>query len=148
MIVLDINRRLNPENRESHLNFPFSVDKIAKALIINFSFYPDLMEDQEKAVQMVKDGFMKYYGEVDEDKINNYLPIKNLLTLSIDSPKKSLGTAHRHLKIQQHKITSEKASRGFIPSEIMAGQWNITISVHSIATDYVDIKLSAEVLYD
>lgn len=148
MIVLSVDRRLQIEDKESHINFPFHIPRTGRELRVNMSFHPARLEDKNEAKAVIREGFIKYLGEVNEDKIENYLPLRNLMTISIDSPIKSLGTAHRHLKDIGHFINKDKASRGFYTSEIMDGLWNITLSVFAIVTEYVDVVISAEVIYD
>ena len=148
MTLLDITKRLTRDEEGRHFNFPFEVQMPAKELIVKMSFTPDIYEDREKSVEIIREGLLKYTGIFDEEKINNYLPLKNLLTVSVDSPHKCLGTAHRHQKEQQHYINKRKASRGFVPSEIMAGSWNITLSAHAIISEFIDVTLTAEAVYD
>jgi len=116
--LIDTKARLNKDVAGSHIRFPFYLDKPAKELRLEFSFTPDIMEDKEAARTIIRGAFLKYTGEVEEHKVDNYLPLKNLLTLSVDSPRGFLGTAHRHMPKQTIFINKGKASRGFIPSEI------------------------------
>jgi len=148
MIVLEEKRRLSKEDQYKHLEYAFNLDKPAKELVVNFKFSPAYLSDREQSAEIVKEGFVKYVGEVIEDKVKNYIPLKNLLTLSIDSPSGNIGTAHRHQDEQKHFINRIRASRGFHPAEIAAGRWKVIISTHSIITDYTDIELTAEASYD
>lgn len=54
------------------------------------------------------------YGEVQEGNIENYLPIKNLVTVSLDSSREYLGAAHRQSNKQEHIISSAFSSAGFL----------------------------------
>lgn len=47
------------------------------------------------------------YGEVQEGNIENYLPIKNLVTVSLDSSREYLGAAHRQSNKQEHIISPD-----------------------------------------
>lgn len=148
MLVLDIAKRLNREDCNKHIKFDFTVDEGAKSLKLFFEYTPPYLEDKEKSRQMIEQAFIGYMGEIDPKRVDNYLPLRNLLTISVSSPDGWIGTAHRHLKILDYYINEEKASRGFHPTRIIAGKWSITVSIYSVLTDYVDMQLIAEVEYD
>ncbi len=146
--LLSIKGRLIPENSGTHISFPFVIDKPAKELRIEFSFSPDIMEDKGKARAIIREAFIKYTGTVDEEKVDNYLPMKNLLTISVDGPEKFGGTAHRHMAVQKLFINKDKATRGLLPIDIVSGEWKIILSVHAVATEYTDYSIRAEAQYD
>lgn len=145
MVVLDVERRVYKSESRRHLNFNFNVNIKGQILKVFFSYTPAIMKDRDKSIEMIREGFIQYLGEVDEARVNNHLPLRNFMTISIDSPIEALGTAHRHLKEQNHFISADKSTRGFFTSEIMEGEWNITVSVNAIVTDYVDMSLKAVV---
>lgn len=148
MVLLSINKRIEKSDLYRHICFSFNVNSIYNTLVFNFNYLPSILEDKDKSISIIKDCFQKYLGEIPEERIKNHLPIKNLLTLSISSPMKSLGTAHRHKARQTIFINNENASRGFHTSKIIKGEWNVVISIHSIVTDYVDMNLVVEGIND
>ena len=78
-----------------------------------------------------------------EGNIENYLPIKNLVTVSLDSSREYLGAAHRQSNKQEHIISPAFSSAGFFKTDIAKGEWKITLNVHSVSCD-VDYKITVE----
>lgn len=64
-----------------------------------------------------------------------YLPLQNLLTLSVFAPDGYLGSAHRPAPFQRHRIAATGASRGFLPHPVTAGIWKAAINVHCVVTE-------------
>lgn len=148
MQLINITGKITGQDARSHIDHIFRVDKPCKCLKIIFNYYPAYLENKAYSERLIRECFVKFTGSVNEEKVKNYIPLKNLLTLSVDSPKGCLGTAHRHQAKQEHIISAGKASRGFMPAEIIKGEWNVTVSVHSIITDNIDYYLSLEAYDD
>ena len=60
------------------------------------------------------------------------MPIKNLITNSLEREGVYLGNAHRWAPEQEHLITAEQASLGFVPPQAMEGNWNGMLHLHEI----------------
>lgn len=147
MIILNISNRLYPSDNNKHIRYPFLIETEAQQLIIKFMYSPATLDDRDKAVEMIMEASSRHADILDE-KIENHLPLRNLITLSLDSPKGWVGTAHRHmLRPQEHIIAKDKASRGFFSQDIVKGEWFITLSVNTILTDFTDVQLSVEAVY-
>ncbi len=62
---------------------------------IEFSYSPKNLDDEEKAHKYIDDGFEKYAPEPYRKGYKpwyEYLPVKNLLTVSLDSPDGYIAT--------------------------------------------------------
>ncbi|MFW5780668.1 MAG: hypothetical protein ACOCWI_04380 [Bacillota bacterium] len=139
--------KLTEKDKYTHMNIPFEVFEEANKLILSFSYFPKFFYDKKKSLQLVREGLARYAPEKtfsDED-LQRFLPIKNLLTVTLDSPKGVVGTAHKQSEEQQHIISENHSSQGFLKQKIIKGKWNITVSSHSIVSPVVDVMLEVAV---
>ena len=58
------------------------------------------------------------------------MPVKNLITLSLDENGNYRGAAHRQADKQHHEISKSFASVGFENGEITGGEWTLVLNVH------------------
>ena len=116
---------------------------------VPLQFY--VAEELEKMeIEYIDDGFEKYAPEPYRKGYKpwyEYLPVKNLLTVSLDSPDGYIGCAHRQDSRQTHIISETESSRGFIKTRLPSGLYRITINVHALVTDECtfNIKVFGEV---
>ena len=83
------------------------------------------------------------YGEDEEFNIESYLPVKNFVTLSLDSSREYIGAIHRQSNKQELVVSSDYSSPGFFKTDIVKGEWKIMLNVHSVSCD-VEYKLVIE----
>lgn len=142
MLIFNTKGRITTANDKTNLTHRFDVPSGIKSLKIKYHYSPKTFEDREKAVALINKCFDKY----DEALIGrpaDYLPVKNLITLSIDSCGVYRGAAHRHDNTQEHIISADFASPGFTKGEIEVGEWDIILNVHSVSCD-VDYTIEVE----
>lgn len=134
---------MTAEQNCRHIHIPFELPHDGKELCVRFSFSPSKLEDKSKALELIRKGMTVYEPdkEYDDAELEEFLPLKNMLTLSIDSPKGFIGTAHRFCIKQIHKISAENSSRGFLPHMVEKGEWSITVSPFHFVTLFVDFDL-------
>ncbi|MGI6213246.1 MAG: hypothetical protein ACOYIQ_01690 [Christensenellales bacterium] len=142
MVVLSYAEKLAPVHAKTHIRLPFIIEGEHKRLRINYSYTPKALEDNGKALALIAEGLEKCGESVDNAK--DYLPVVNLITLSLDSPAGYIGAAHRHINTQRHIIGAEYSDRGFIKTEIIPGEWSITLSCHYIASEEVSVAIEVE----
>ncbi|MDD6658850.1 MAG: hypothetical protein PUE60_02105 [Eubacteriales bacterium] len=142
MILLNAKGKITLHNNKTNLIHRFDVPNGLKALKISFEYSPKTLENREKAIEEVKVCLEKY-DEVFDGKPADYLPIKNLVTLSLDANGRYIGAAHRQSNKQEHIISADKSSVGFIKTEIEQGEWDIMLNVHSVSCD-IDYKIIVE----
>ena len=142
MVLLNKTGKITLAYNKTNIVLPFEIKDDFKSLKINFKYSPKTLEDKAKEIKIAED-CLKKYGEVQEGNIENYLPIKNLVTVSLDSSREYLGAAHRQSNKQEHIISPTFSSAGFFKTEITQGEWKITLNVHAVSCD-VDYKITVE----
>jgi hypothetical protein len=136
---------LTPVCSKTHITYTFNLQKEAKRLNIDFSYAPKILEDRPKAKELICEGINEYILEDQRDGFmrnwDSFLPVQNLLTISIDYYDEFRGCAHRHPNEQHIYIAENDATPGFIAGKIAPGQWKVTISAHAVVTDICRYKL-------
>lgn len=143
MLIFSTKGKITVDNDKTNLIHRFDVPSGVKVMTVKYSYSPKTLENRERAVSIVKDCFEKY-DETLIGKPAEYLPVKNLVTISIDENGNYRGAAHRQANEQTHTLSEEKASPGFIKGKINEGEWDIVLNVHSVSCD-VDYNISVEV---
>ncbi len=141
MILLDITGRISPDNDKTNIYHSFFVPEGVDRLIIDYSYSPKTVSSRKTAIKLVKECFEKY-GEPLIGRPGEYLPVNNLVTLSLDGCGRYIGAAHRQDGDQKHIISSRLSSPGFIKTEITSGQWRVCLNLHCVNCD---IKYSLKV---
>ena len=146
MILLQKEFQVFPENEKTNIAFAFDVAEGTESLKITFSYDPKVLEDDERANILIENNIKKDAGEfahkyADRDE---FKPLKNLITVSVDDPDTYRGCAHRQDKDQIHIIREDFASRGFHKGKIQNGQWKVVLNLHGIVTEVINCKLKVE----
>lgn len=142
MLIFSTKGKITTDNNKTNLIHRFDVPKNVKSLKINYSYSPKAIESRELAVEIIRSCF-KQYDEQIVGKPANYLPVKNLITLSLDDNGIYRGAAHRQSNEQEHIISEDYASPGFTKGKINDGEWDIMLNVHYIGCD-VDYTITVE----
>lgn len=136
--VLTVTNTVTPLESKTNIFHTFQLDEAYKELEIRFSYFPKAHPSREKSLELVKQS-MSYYApqpyEKAYGKAEDYLPIVNLLTVSLEDPKGYRGCAHRHDDKQIHRLTEDCASPGFYKGEIIPGLWRVGVNLHCVITD-------------
>lgn len=143
--VLEREVKILPENNKTNIVLPFETET-AEMMKITYSYSPKNLEDGERARALIEECLKNDTGEYRSEYPDwtAYLPLKNLITLSLDAPGGYRGAAHRHDSEQVHILSEKSASAGFFKGKIIGGEWKITLSVHAIVTEECVCKLKIE----
>lgn len=142
--LLSVDGQLTPDSSKTHISYYFDVDGKGAKLNFLFSYEPKKLVNTEKSHELVEECINKYSDRDKEKFLSNweaYLPIQNLITISIDDPVRFRGAAHRHSPNQELFIAEACASPGLLPGKLIAGKWMVTISAHAVATETCNYKL-------
>jgi hypothetical protein len=139
MKVLDLQGSLTPHDSKTHICMPFVVEPGCAKLHMRLQYGPKTLEDQDRSIEMLKESYDLYilpeHLEYAIANATHHLPLKNLITLSLDDTSRYRGACHRHDPIQELYISKMDASPGMMPGELPAGTWTIILSVHCIVTE-------------
>ena len=140
---------LRPDDEKSTRYIPFTVPEGVKKIFITYSYSPKILEDKEKSLLLIKENLIRDAGDewTEYTDYDEFMPLKNLVTLSLMSPEGFCGAAHRQADSQYHEIGEGFASPGFLKGKITAGQWTLCLNVHALVTDdcTCSIKIEGEV---
>ena len=106
MLLLNEEFQVLYKDEKTNISFPFTVPEGAVSLKISFSYDPKLLEDGDRARILIENNIKKDAGDYADQYPDwkEYLPLKNLITLSLDDAKGYRGCAHRQDKEQIHII--------------------------------------------
>lgn len=138
-LVLDVQGQVTPVCSKCHITYQFPVGERASKLTIHMAYEPKNMDDMEQAKAIIMESIGKYTEPEHLERVSakweSFLPLKNLMTVSVDDPVSHRGAGHRHDPEQLLVITADEASPGFTMGPIPAGLWSVTLSMHAIVTD-------------
>jgi hypothetical protein len=135
---------LHPENSKTNIFLPFKVENGFDRMEIHFSYTPKELDDKALSLKYINAGMEKYAPEKYRSGYQNsedFLPVLNLVTLSLDSPEGYLGCAHRHEPEQIHIISEKSSSPGFVPQKPVSGDWRAVVNVHAVVTETCTCRL-------
>ena len=146
MVLLSKEFQVFYKDEKTNISFPFEINEDVKGLKITFSYDPKVLEDDERANLLIENNIKKDAGEFADEYSDwdEFKPLKNLITVSVDDPDTYRGCAHRQDKEQVHIIREDFSSRGFHKGAIQKGQWKIVLNLHGIVTETVNCKLTVE----
>ncbi len=144
MVICEKKLTLYPKDEKKNISLPFVVPFDSDEMKITFSYSPKVLVDTERAKKLITDCLIRDGEGEKANEWEKYLPIVNLVTLSLDSPEGFVGAAHRHDPKQEHIISKDSASFGFFPGEIKAGQWVLTLNVHALVTESCECEIKIE----
>lgn len=141
-VLLKKSVTVTPKDEKTNIFLPFTVEDSLKRLEIDYSYSPKELEDEEKSIRLVKENLQRD-GYEDTGDYKEFMPLKNLITLSLNSPEGYVGAAHRQAAIQHHEISEDFASVGFDRVKITAGEWKLALNLHAVVTDeaYCEIEV-------
>ena len=149
IILKETVTNLTPDDEKSTRYIPFTVPEGVKKLIITYSYAPKILDDEKKSLELIKENLIRDAGEdwTEFTDYSEFMPLKNLVTLSLFSPEGFRGAAHRQADSQYHEISESSADYGFIRGSITEGEWKLCLNVHALVTEYCrcNIKIEGEV---
>ncbi len=145
-LLIEKELTLKDSDTKTSIDVSFDVPENTKKLFIAYSYSPKILVNEEKSKRLIKENILRDAPE-DADAYTDYgkfMPLKNLITLSLNSPEGYVGAAHRQDSEQQHEIGEAFASPGFIKCKPVNGEWNLSLDIHAIVTDKVICKVKIE----
>lgn len=143
-IILDQKYRFSPEMSKTNFSVPFTLRKDYQSMIITCQYVPKEVSDLTLCQKEIEAGLQRYIPASQMDEFGNwqnYLPLMNFITLSLNFGSLYIGCAHRHASTQLHVISSKKSSPGFIPHTPQTGSWRAVLNIHAAISDPVEYSL-------
>lgn len=134
MLIFEKSGRISPAQDKTNIPLEFTVPKGIDKLIIEYSYFPKKVYDAN-ARELLEKSIEKYLGEGSGAVPEDFMPVNNLITLSLDENGCYRGAAHRQARIQRHEIGEDFASPGFLKGKISAGIWRVVLNVHCCVCD-------------
>ncbi len=146
MILSDKKIVILEEDEKTNIVLPFEVNEEFEALKITYSYSPKILEDREKSKILIEKNIKTDAGAnfCDYPSWENFLPLKNLITLSLDGPDGYVGAAHRQAERSEHIISESFSSEGFIKTSVKKGLWKLTLNVHALVTEKAHCNITVE----
>lgn len=145
MLIFEKSGKVLPKQDKTNIPLEFTVPKGIQKLAIDYAYSPKLLEDEEKATELLEKSIKKYLGTEYKAEPKDFMPVKNLITLSLDENGKYRGAAHRQADRQHHEISRDFASAGFEKGEIAGGKWTLVLNVHCCAcTVNYNVRITGE----
>lgn len=137
--LLSLTNSIDENQSKTNIFHGLFVNENFEKLLIKFSYFPKEMSDDCKALQLISDA-LQIYAPTPFDKsygnAQDFLPIVNLLTLSLDAPDGYRGVAHRYSPVQEHILSCDFASPGFYRGEIIKGRLELVVNAHCVCSDF------------
>ena len=136
---------LSKKDEKTNVSVEFILENDASFLKITYDYSPKVLDDEESSKQQIIACLKRDSVVESADEWRKYLPIVNLVTLSLDDPFTYRGCAHRHAPSQEHIISENFASPGFIKGKISKGKWLLQLNVHAVVSKQCvcNIKIEA-----
>lgn len=146
MKIFELNLKLGEYDTQTNVKIPFEIRNKYKELVIYFTYSPNKSKD-DIARKQVEDALKKYtsgsYSTV-KQLASDYLPVDNLITLSLSKNGKYLGAHHNKNNVQEITINNKEASFGFWPVEVEPADWELQLNCHCIASKVVEANVRIE----
>ncbi|XID92209.1 hypothetical protein ACF3MZ_27700 [Paenibacillaceae bacterium WGS1546] len=144
-MLLDIEHEVTPADTRSHLRYDFKLDRPCAGLWVRFEYSPKILEERKLATELIKRSIERYIEPERQksalERAEQYYPLRNLITVSIDDSLGHRGACHRQDPVQELYLSEREASPGLTRGKIPEGTWTVTLSLHAIVTEQCAYRL-------
>lgn len=132
MTLFSLDRALGPREDRKTLPYLFGVPAGVTSLSIDLSYEPAVLEDPALARRLAARALEEAGQEAPEGLVESFLPLKNLVTLSLDDPSGYRGNAHRGENPIHIELTGQTATPGFSMRPVEPGEWRLSLHCHAV----------------
>jgi len=144
-MLLDVENEVTPADTQTHLRYDFKLNRPCAGIRVRFKYAPKALEDRERAMERIRQSIERYVEperqELTLERAEQFLPLRNLITVSIDDSRGHRGACHRQDPVQELYLSERKASPGLVRGALPAGTWTVTLSLHAIVTERCAYRL-------
>ena len=148
MVLFEQEYDWTPADSSQDVPFSFDCPDSVREIRLHFIFSPGLEIADEICRPQVEKALTRYYDCYPRDlqpmDAQKFLPVKNLITLSLDKDGRYLGNAHRWAPDQAHILTETQTSLGFTPPDRLPGHWAGMLHLHEVISPACHGKLRIE----
>lgn len=148
MTLLEQIYQWTPTDSNTDVSFTFVCPCEVSELVVYFGFSPVMEWSNEQCIPQIEAALTRYYDcysrALQPMKAEQFLPVKNLITVSLKQEEQYLGNAHRWAGRQVHHITTKTASPGFIIPTQLEGNWSGMLHLHEIISPCCTAVLQIE----
>lgn len=146
MLLLENSYRFTPDDTAKDIPFSFEAPVGTDRVELLLRFDPACETEEALCCEPIKRAIGEYYAgnaaAFTEDSWLDYLPLKNLITISLDHNGTYLGNAHRWDNRQAHVFHADHAPRGFLNPDTLCGSWSGMLHIHEIVSLCCSVKLA------
>lgn len=135
-VILKREIRLTPEDNQKNIKMPFDLDKAFKQMTIHFSYTPQQIEDRI-ALNEIRKAIPLFYSQFSEVSPESFLPLENLITVSIAYEDHYLGCRHHKSSRQMFTISADYASFGYLQHPVIPGNWELQLNNHCVLSEEI-----------
>lgn len=144
-MLLDIEHEATPADARTHRRYDFHLDRPCAGLRIRFEYSPKTLEDKELAAEWIRRSIERYVEperrKLALERADQYLPLRNLITVSVDDSRGHRGACHRQDPVQELFLSERNASFGLTKGAIPEGTCTVTLSFHAVVTERCTYRL-------
>lgn len=148
MLLFEQDYRWTPADAQTDVPFAFTVPTGVTELRVQFCFAPGKEESEELCRPQVEKALIRYYDcfprTLQPMEAGRFLPVKNLITVSLDREGVCLGNAHRWATEQEHILRKDFAAPGFHPPADLPGSWTGMLHLHEVISPVCTGRLRIE----
>lgn len=133
MIFLEKEFDLGFEDSQTHLRIPFNLKENYQEMTIKFDYSPRLASEEFSA-PLVEESVEKFYPKELREEVKEGMQgfqIENFITTSLIYEEKFIGAWHNKSNNQEIKISKDFSSLGYKKHDILPGNYELTLSIHS-----------------
>lgn len=141
--IYEVEGQVNPKSSQSHIKYSFYIEEQHETVKILFEYYPKDLNDKDMSKELILETLEKYGYSMEESRKNweDFVPLKNHVTLSIDDPDGFRGATHRHDYELELILSESEATPGLELRKNEPGMWDITLDIHALVTEKCSYRL-------
>lgn len=140
-ILLEKELRLTPADNEQLLCFDLTLPEDYDALEITCDYAPKWLSDQAEARRLIEEGMDRYHIDRQATGWESFLPLSNMITLSLECEGEFVGAAHRHHPQQRLVLSERWSSPGLLRRKARAGHWRVVVCTNAVVSPQVAYHL-------
>ena len=140
---------LNIKETDSKTNIilDFELEKDYNQLVFHLCYSPKEVDNTQIAKSQIEEAIKRFIpNNAQNGNVcwQDFVPLCNLITLSLDYQNQYLGCAHRQAPSQTHYINQSSPSYGFITHQPVKGHYRAVLNVHAVIGDDVTYQIEIE----